>query len=132
MLKLLLFLPIFLSCSADRSPGELFGPSEAGTLVVDAVLIVDQSLPPIHLYETAALDQPYQRSEVAVKDANIIITTDQKRYDYQPVADSTGLYVPIESVIISPNTLYALEVDLPDGRKIQASTETPDRIKVHQ
>ena len=132
MLKLLLSLPIFLSCSADRTPGELFGPSEAGTLVVDAVLIVDQSLPPVHLYETAALDQPYQRSEVAVKDAKIIITTDQNSYEYQPVADSIGLYVPIESVMISPNTSYTLEVDLPDGRKIRASTETPDRIKVQQ
>ena len=56
---LLLLLPL-LACkapgplAADRDPNELFGPSEAGLIVVDAILIVDAPLPPIILRHTLA------------------------------------------------------------------------------
>ncbi|MEE3234688.1 MAG: DUF4249 family protein [Candidatus Latescibacterota bacterium] len=140
MLILLVALPILFSCSAERAPGDLFGPSETGTLVVDAILIVGQPLPEIFLYETAALDQPYQKHEVAIKNAQICIKTEERSINYQwsydkrfdSNMDSTGRYIPIESLIVTPNTLFSLEVEVSDGRSLRASTNTPDQIHVQK
>tara|TARA_B100001250_G_scaffold92235_1_gene76758 strand:+ start:784 stop:1704 length:921 start_codon:yes stop_codon:yes gene_type:complete len=132
MLIIYLALPILLSCATDRKSGDLFGPSEAGTLVVDAVLIVGQPLPEIFLYETAALDQPFQRKDIAIKDAQILVTSDDQSFNYRVDKDSTGRYLPTESPIITPNTFYSLEIDIPDGRQLRASTTTPDQIRVNK
>ena len=46
---------------ADRDPNDLFGPSEDNVVVIDAILIVDATLPPIDLRRTAAPGTPYVR-----------------------------------------------------------------------
>lgn len=132
MLIIYLALPILLSCATDRTSGDLFGPSEAGTLVVDAVLIVGQPLPEIFLYETAALDQSFQREEIAIENAQISVKSDIQRFNYRVDKDSTGRYLPIESPIITPNTFYSLEIEIPDGRQLRASTTTPEQIRVNK
>ncbi|SVB44615.1 uncharacterized protein METZ01_LOCUS197469, partial [marine metagenome] len=62
----LLFVFITLSCAAERDPSSLFGPNEAGILVVDATLIVDQSMPPLFLRQTLSPNVIYTESLAAV------------------------------------------------------------------
>ena len=54
-------------CSTDRDPDELFGPSEAGAPVVDAVLIVDAELPDVFLTVAAAPGEPLDLSTVGLE-----------------------------------------------------------------
>ena len=70
-------------CSTDRAPGELFGPSEAGLLVVDAHLIVDADFPDVWLSRASSLERPYSFQNAAEGGATVRIRTTEWSLPYR-------------------------------------------------
>lgn len=129
----LALLMLLTACSADRKPGELFGPSEAGMLVIDAILIVDQPLPDLFLKRTIAPGATQTAEALAVDDAQVVLRAGDSTYRYASDPDSLGRYLPpANAPIVQPQRLYQLEASTPDGQSLRAQTTTPQRIRVEQ
>jgi hypothetical protein len=130
---LLLLLPLLLACAAEREPGELFGPSEADLVVVDAILLVDQPMPDIFLRRTLSLSGSYSATAAAIADAQLSIRSGGQNYIYSADPDSAGRYIPPTAApAIAPQQTYMLEVSLSDGRALAASTTTPQRLVIQK
>ncbi len=129
----LLLLPLLMACAAERQPGELFGPSEADLVVVDAILIVDQPMPDIFLRRTLAPTGNYSALNAAIADAQLVIRSNGQSYSYAVDPDSAGRYIPPTAApAIAPQQTYALSVELSDGRALAASTTTPQRLRIQK
>jgi hypothetical protein len=122
-------------CSTNRDLDELFDPSAVGTLVVDAVLIVDERLPAVFVRQILAPDEAYD-PELAAVSCSVSIYEEGvlEPYDYreQTVGNTTtGRYLPIENTtLVKPGTRYTLGVRTADGRRVTATTVTPNRFSV--
>lgn len=121
------------ACSPDRGPGELIDPSGSDSLVLDAILIVDQEFPRIYLSRTAAPLAPFSFGAVAESDASIEIwSNDRTIVVYEEVAVA-GTYEPRFGPaprIVQPETKYEIQVVTADGRRVTGSTVTPPRFHV--
>lgn len=127
-------LAVLGGCAANRDTSELFDPSAVGTLVVDAVLIVDQPMPTLFVRTILAPDVPYSPAAAAVHGAQVVIRQGSTEFVYEEEtlgSAEVGLYrLSAEAPLVAPNTTYDLEVVVPDGRRVTASTTTPDRFHV--
>ena len=123
------------ACAAERQPGELFGPVEKeAELVVDAQLLVGRTLPEVFVRRTLPAGRAYSREDAAVTDARVRILHGDQVFEYAYTADETapGRYLPPrEAPMVEALTEYRLEVDV-EGRKVRASTTTPDRVRIRQ
>jgi hypothetical protein len=132
MIPWILF-PCFLlltACSADRRPGELFGPAEEGTLVIDALLIVDRPLPDVFVRQTVRPNVLYSRAAAAVRGADATIRQGERVFRYADDPDSIGRYLPpANPPVVTPSTEYRLIVTAGD-RQARATTRTPDRFTI--
>ena len=135
-LLLLVLLP-HLSCSApgplaaDRAPGDLFGPSEDNLIVVDAILIVDEPLPPVLLRHTAAPGVPYMAASTALAGASVTIHTDDAVFEYRSDPEASGRYLPPRAAaLVEPGRTYELRVETSDGAVVRAMTQTPERMLI--
>ena len=85
---LLFIISQFLACkapgplSADRDPGELYNQAEDNLPVVDAILIVNQPLPPVMLRRTIAPGVPYSVEAAALTEARVFIKTENLEFEY--------------------------------------------------
>ena len=123
---------LMVACAADREPGELFGPSNDGMLVVDALLLVDHPLPDVFVHETVAPGTPYTREMAAVLGAEVEIRQGERVFPYQADPDSLGRYLPSEDPSsVMPNTEYHLTVRS-EGREAHATTRTPERFRIRE
>jgi hypothetical protein len=106
---ILLFLfSIFLACSADRDPSSLFGPEEQGTVVVDALLIIDQPMPALFVRQTLAPNITYTQDAAAIRGAEVTIIQGANTFQYVESATVPGRYdPPANPPVITPNTTYA-------------------------
>jgi uncharacterized protein DUF4249 len=120
-------------CSTNRDLDELFDPSAVGTLVVDGVLIVGERLPPVFVRQILAADEAYD-PELAAVSCSVSIYEGDLEYEYreQTLGDTTtGRYLPVQNTaLIKPGTRYTLGVRTPDGRRVTATTVTPNRFAV--
>jgi len=117
------------ACSADRDPGELFGPEESGLLVVDAVLIVGQPLPELFVRRTQSPSRSYSPKAAAVTEARVVISQGEDRFEYTADADSAGRYVPVGTAAVRPETRYDLVVEA-GGDRVDATTVTPGQLRI--
>lgn len=123
---------LIVACSADRKPGELFGPSFEGTLVVDGLLLVDHPLPEVFVHQTMALGKPYTREAAAVLGAEVEIRQGDQVFPYRADPDSLGRYLPPEAPpLVTPHTEYHLTVRS-EGREAHATTRTPARYRIRE
>jgi hypothetical protein len=121
-----------ITCSANRQPGELFGPAEEGTLVVDALLIVDHPLPDLCVRQTVALNVPYGKDAAAVRGADVTINQGGQVFRYREDPDSLGHYLPpANPPLVIPRTEYRLTV-VASNRRARATTRTPDRFSIQE
>jgi hypothetical protein len=124
---------LLTACAAERKPGELFGPSEADVLVIDAILIVDRPLPDLFLKRTIAPGATQTAEALAVDNAQVVLSTGDATYLYTPDPDSLGRYLPpANAPIVQPERVYAVEASAPNGQILRAQTTTPERIQVQQ
>ena len=129
---LLLLLPL-LACGADKGPEDLFGPSEDNLIVVDAILIVDQPLPPVFVRRTAAPGVSYSPAAASEPEAVVAIRHGDQAYPYRADPVIPGRYLPpVEQTLIEPSSTYQLSVETRRGERIDASTTTPSRLFIDE
>ena len=129
-----IFIVLYLTaCAAERQPGELFGSVEEGSeLVVDGVLIVDQTLPELFVRRILPPGQTYSRDAAGVSDAQVRVFQGEQVFEYAPDPAASGRYLPPpEAPRVESQTGYRLEVDV-EGKKVRARTTTPERVRVRQ
>ena len=138
VLLLLSLLPL-LSCkaprplAADRDPDELFGPSEANLIVVDAILIVDAPLPSVILRRTVAPGRSYSAAATALEGATVSIHSGDAVFNYRPVSGKAGSYLPPDDApVVEPSRRYELRVNTGDGPEVRAQTQTPARLRIDE
>jgi len=115
-------------CAAEREPGDLFGPSDAGILVIDATLIVDRANPEIFFTETTDPDRPFSLENNAAEAVEMRIKWNAGQIFYRPDTSNPGRYVPLELAFILPETTYDFRAVTADGRVVTARTTTPPRL----
>ena len=129
-----LLIALFLTaCAAERDPGDLFGPVEKDTeLVVDALLLVDRTLPELFVRRTVPPGRAYSREEAAVTGARVRVIRSDQVFEYAHDPAAPGRYLPPQGApLVEPLTEYRLEVDV-EGKKVRASTTTPERVRIRQ
>ena len=121
------------ACAAERQPGDLFGSVEEGSeLVVDGILIVDQTLPELFVRRILPPGQTYSRDAAGVSDAQVLVFQGDQVFEYAPDPAAPGRYLPpLEAPLVQTTTEYRLEVDV-EGKKVRARTTTPERVRVRQ
>lgn len=121
---------LLTACSPERDPDSLYAPEGVGTLVVDMVLVVDQTLPELFLSRTQHPGEPYDLREASVSDATVTVTVgDAPPYNF--FWRSEGYYVPYDRwSTVLPDTTYDLRVVTSEGEVLTASTRTPPRLAV--
>ena len=132
-MRYLLILLCLAACAAERQPGDLLGSvEEENELVVDGILLVDQTLPEVFVRRTLPLDRAYSREAAAVTGARVRILQGDRVFEYAGDPDAPGRYLPPPEVpLVEPLTEYRLEVEA-DGNTVRASTTTPDRLRVRR
>lgn len=128
---LLCLVAFGIACSPEREPGELFGPQEAGVLVIDAQLIVDEPMPALFLRRTADPAGVYDASAYGVTDAMIEIRHSDGVIDYRADPDSAGRYLPQDTGRVQPLTEYRLTARVGD-EVLSARTQTPGRLVLRE
>ena len=133
MMRCLPLLLCLAACSADRQPGSLFGSAEEDSeLVVDALLLVDQDLPPLFVRRSLAADIAYDRTATGVADARVRILQGDRVFEYAPDTEEPGRYLPPpDPPRVEPRTEYRLEVEV-GGKRLWGRTTTPDRLRVRK
>ena len=159
-MRYVLIVLYLTACAAERQPWEFFGSvEEESELVVDGVLLVDQTLPdlfvrrtlplaaavrldssyvfdPADIDSTGRLVRPshstYSREAAGVPDARVHIVEGDQVFEYAPDPVTPGRYLPPpEAPQVEALTEYRLEVDV-EGKKVRARTTTPERVQVRQ
>ncbi|MBT7862760.1 MAG: hypothetical protein HN712_20770 [Gemmatimonadetes bacterium] len=116
---------------ADRDPDDLFAPSEADVIVVDAVLFVDAPLPPVDLRRTVAPGELYWAPDAALTGASVSILQGETRYDYVADPMISGRYLPPASApLVASATRYDLLVISAGDLDVRATTTTPPRMRI--
>ncbi len=124
-------LAVHPGCTGERDPASLFGPAERVTVVVDAVLYVDRTLPEIIVTRTRAANIAFAEEAVAVNDAEVTVLQGLAEYRYES-AGHLGRYLPTPgSPKVRPNTEYRLRVRAL-GREVRGATVTPGRISLDE
>lgn len=122
---------LFVGCAAERAPSTLFGPAPAPELVVDAVLLVGQPLPPLYLRRSGSAAAPYDHAALGVSGARVAIRGPEQRHAYAADPDSAGKYLPLAGHRVVAQTTYALEIEVGD-ENLRASTTTPPPLHLHE
>jgi hypothetical protein len=98
---------------------------------VEAFLFVDRPITDVAVCISQPLTEPFDYGKSIVSDAHVSISSGGERYDlrYRANPDLSGTYYcPDSTILIKPETVYALRVEMPDGIVMTAETVTPPRI----
>jgi hypothetical protein len=128
-------LLLFTGCSPERDPASLFAPALIDVPVVDALLVIDEPLPPIYLSRTIMPDQPYFFDEAAIRNAQVqVLIDDTTTIDYAEDPEQPGVYLPSlpEPPVVAPQTLYELRVSTEKDELVHAATITPARLVIDE
>jgi|GEM_PF-365645 hypothetical protein len=118
---------------ADRDPDDLFAPSEVNVIVVDAILIVDQTLPAVDLRRTAPPGENYFIQNTALEGAQLTISQGEATFNYSSDPTSPGRYLPPAGApVVLPETTYELHVTTNSDPDVTATTLTPPRMRIAQ
>ena len=120
-----------VGCEAERDPSSLFGPDASSTLVVDALLIVDQPLPQVLVSETVKANAGYFERWEGVEDAEVVIAQGDQTFFYSARPGNGRYDPPRNAPLVLPNTTYSLRVQS-QGRIATAQTTTPGRFDIRE
>lgn len=129
-------LTLASGCSGKRDARDLLSPTGAGTIVVDARLIVGDLIPDVRLGTTVSPDQPYNSSAAELNGARVLVTTSGGDSAHYLQVDGGRYrwagYIYGDTLRIRPATTYFLRVEAADGRIVTAQTTTPDTFQVRE
>jgi len=129
MLKRLLFLGFLLTISAcDSSDFSVLD----NKFVVELMLVANEPVPAARISELAPTDVPNEFKDVAVTNAEVILSTASIDLLLEPRADSLGVYEYLgEEHIIEPGGTYQIRVTIPNqSTAINGTTNVPSSLKI--
>lgn len=96
---------------------------------LEAALLVGQPIDDIILMRTQPINAVFDYESSLIRDAEVIITGDDKEFKLQ--IDATGIrgYYSNDDYRIKGNTRYNIEVIMSDGSRITGTTLTPDKVE---
>lgn len=126
-------LLVFLSTALVLAAGtacELVEPDEEPHVVVEAFLEAERPLPALRLSKTGALDQPYGRSQQALRDADVRLHLDEETVAYAPDEARRGFYRPegVEAQVL-PGTHFELSARW-NSREVRAAGRIPAPVSI--
>lgn len=124
-------LAVHPGCTGERDAASLFGPSERATIVVDAVLYVDRTLPEIIVSRTRAANIESTEGTSSVNDAEVTVIQGLAEYRYSSVGHLGRYLPPPGSPEVRPGTEYRLRVSAL-GREVRGVTKTPGRMEIDE
>ena len=105
------------------------------TILLEALLIVDNPIKDIRLTRTLPLTEEYYYGNALIKNASIFIYEGENEiklkfieYDSANIKKS-GYYYDDTNYLVKPNTKYKLKAILSNGKEITGSTTTPHKIE---
>jgi hypothetical protein len=123
-----------LGCSTNRDEREFFEAGAAGTLVLDALLVVGKPLPAATLSRTLSPLVEYTQEGAAERGASLVVvasaTGDTIRYVESSVR--AGTYEPVVAPIplVQPNATYHVIAVTAAGELVRGRTTTPETFAV--
>jgi hypothetical protein len=130
MLLTVMVASAVVGCSGKRDPSEVLGVSEAGTIVVDAALMVGRTLPDLRLSRTTDPDKPYSVFGSGIVGASVEIRRGATVFTYLEYPDDPGFYFSDQFHIVQPESVYELRVITAEGEVVTAQTLTPPDFQV--
>ena len=121
------------ACSTTRDASEFFVPGDAGTLVVDGMLLVGQPFSRIVVSRVLPAGAVYSADAAAERGAtvNVISTTTGVTVRY---LESTvpGTYLPLDAtgLTVMPEQEYQLSVTTSGGTTVTSRTTTPAAFQI--
>ncbi len=120
-----------LGCATKHDPNDFFAPGDVGTLVVNALLQVGRSLPPVIV--SRAVSPGVEYSPLAAAELQATVRVRELLRDITVTYVETtppGTYVASAPVQVLPSTTYELEVVTAAGETLRSQTTTPSRLLV--
>ncbi len=130
MILILALGAMVAGCSGKRDPSEVLGVSEAGTIVVDAALMVGEPMPEIRLSRTTDPDRPYSVRGSAISGAAVEVRGAGRIIRYRELPSEPGFYFADSFHPVNPETVYELRVVTQEGEVVTAQTLTPPLLEV--
>lgn len=125
MLSIALLLGLGLSSCVDNNLAE-YKPET----VVEAYLIVNESIENIRVMKTQPLNASFNFDDYDVKNATVQIIGDGQTFDLQyDNENNTGYFYADKEYKVKPNVEYSLNIKMPDGTIITGKTMTPAQTK---
>ena len=128
-----LLLPLILmgGCNPYNQDGYVEYP------VVEAYLVAERDMPPIHLATTLPADRQYSPETAAIRDAEVVVYRLDPEGEiiepgivYEMNESSPGLYLPLNHHIVQPGRSYRLEAVIPEHGVMRATTTIPATFRV--
>ncbi len=126
-------------CTPERDPATLFAPDAVDVLVIDATLIVGESLPNVRLTRTLAPNVPFTLKAAHETGAAMEITGPAGVVAYREFTGSVGdsyvaYYGPtgVASELVLPGARYDIAVTTSAGEILRATTLTPTGFSVDE
>lgn len=121
-------------CSTSRDAADFFTPGEAGTLVVDGLLVVDKAFPKIIVSRVLPAGAEYDADAAAERGAivEVAATAGGDVVHYSESANRPGVYLPLAAagLTVQPLQEYRLSVTTTGGAVVTSRTRTPERFHV--
>ncbi len=105
-------------------------------IVVEAYLQAGATLPPVRLSRTVSVNEPYDPTANAVRDAEVRVqqltsdSTVAATISYSERDSVPGLYTPDVASLVQPQTTYRLQVQTNDEASLTSTTTVPGPIEV--
>jgi hypothetical protein len=105
-------------------------------VVVEAYLEADAPLSTVRLTRSVSVDASYDTQRAAVQNAEVTVQrlnaegSVAASFPYAGSENNPGVYRPVRQHIVRPRSTYRLQVTIPDGRPLTATTTVPDTASV--
>lgn len=118
-------------CAADRDRSTLFAPVDSGTIVVDALLLVNKPLPQILVSRAVAPDIDFNFADAALTGARVLVIrpATNDTVDYAEGIEA-GVYVAARYLVVGPGETFELLITTQAGETVTATTTTPPPLTV--
>lgn len=105
--------------------------------VVESYLVADALLPPIRLFWTTAINDPFDFNDQAIRNATVRVILQAagqsagESFSFHADPDMPGVYVPDAEHSVVPLRTYALDVTIPGrAEAVSATTIIPGRFEI--
>ncbi len=129
MVRRLLYVGLLLvSAGCDSSDFSVLD----NQVVVELTLVANEPVPPARVSFLAQTDQEYEFEDLAIRDAEVILTTGSTELRMESSPDTPGIYSYLGAEhIVQPSAQYDLLVNVPQATSpITGSTNVPTSVEI--